>query len=122
MSMQVNATMEPRSRLRHDDLLMEELPKVAIRLENAGPLGALDPLFELDDDALDQGRQNQHRQDLGDLKQDVPGGHRRRSDRSHRLAMNARIGRAALVCRRLLTQTPPAVRRRLGGVISPKGG
>ena len=62
VSMQVNATIgvdpeQPRRRLGRDDLLVEQLPQVAIRLKNARPLGALHPLLELQDDALNQGRQ-----------------------------------------------------------------
>ena len=45
-----------------------------------GPLGALHALLELHDDALEQRRQQQHRQDLGDLEQDVAHGHRPRSE------------------------------------------
>ena len=44
VSMQVKATTgvdpeQPRGRLRHDDLLVEELPEIAIGLEDARALG-----------------------------------------------------------------------------------
>ena len=40
-----------------DDLLVEQLPEVAVGLEDAGSLAALHPFFELQDDALEQGRE-----------------------------------------------------------------
>ena len=45
------------------------------RLKNARPLAALHALFELQDDALDERRQDQHCQDLRDLQQDVARAH-----------------------------------------------
>ena len=40
--------IDPGSGFRHDDLLVEQLPEVAIGLENAGTLRKLHALFELD--------------------------------------------------------------------------
>ena len=85
--------VEPRGRIRGDNLLVEQLPEVTIGLKDARPLAALHALFELEDDPLKQGREQKRRQDLRDLKDDVPHGHRpsleARYDRSPRSVIRA---------------------------------
>ena len=63
---------------------MEQLPQVAVGLKDARSLAALHPLFKLKDDALKQRGEQQGREDLRDLEDDVARHHARL-----RLALNA---------------------------------
>ena len=63
--------------MRDDNLLIKELPKVAIRLKNAGTLSKLHALLELMDDALQQWCQQQHREHLADLQENIADDHGR---------------------------------------------
>jgi winged helix-turn helix protein len=64
--------VEPRRRFRRNTLFVGELPKIAVWLEDAGPLASLHPFFKLQDYAPKQGRKHQGGQNLSDLKDDVP--------------------------------------------------
>ena len=62
-----------------------------------GPLTALDALLELEDDPLKQRREQKRRQDLRDLKDHVPHGHRPRLEwRSDARAQDAYLEREAI--------------------------
>jgi hypothetical protein len=50
---------------------VEKLPEISVGLEDAGALASLHPFFELQDDALKQRRQQERRDNLSDLKDDV---------------------------------------------------
>ena len=111
--------IEPGGRFRRDDLFVEELPEVTIGLKNSRTLAALDPLLELQDHALEQRREHQGGQNLGDLQNDVANDHRRpprkgssasRTSSQSRNRHN-RIPTASSVCQVGST-----------GVISPEGG
>jgi hypothetical protein len=67
--------IEPRRRLRHDDLLVKQLPEVAIGLKNSGPLAALNPFFELQNHAPQQRCEQQRREHLSDLQKDIANSH-----------------------------------------------
>ena len=69
--------VNPGGCFRDDNLLMKELPKIAIGLENARTLSELHALLELMDDALQQRRQQQHCEHLGDLQEDIADDHGR---------------------------------------------
>ena len=50
---------------------MEQFPQIPVGLENARPLGALNPLFKLHDHPLEQGGEGDHSENLRDLQQDI---------------------------------------------------
>jgi hypothetical protein len=64
---------------------VEQLPQITVGLKDARAPGALHPLLQLDDRPGEKRREDQDRQDLGDLQQDVAQRHafilRRRAGR-----------------------------------------
>jgi hypothetical protein len=67
----VSRVVANRGRLRHDDLLSEELPEIAVGLEDARALRALHAFLRPMDETLQQRREHDHRQHLPDPQQDV---------------------------------------------------
>ena len=112
--------VQPGRRLRHDDLLVEQLPEIAIGLEDAGPLAPLHPLLELQDDALKQRREQQGRRDLGDLQKDVA----RRSSPTASNGSGAHAKSSDEMADSEYRDSSPALVCHVGstGVISPEGG
>jgi len=52
---------------------VEQFPEVAVGLEDSGTAGALHPLLELQNDALQQRREQKNGENLRDLQQDIAG-------------------------------------------------
>jgi len=71
--MQVKDPVDEAGGLRNDELLVKELPQVAVGLKYARTLGALDALLPLDDHALEERSEQENGQDLSDLQQDIAG-------------------------------------------------
>ena len=97
-------------------------PGTAEKCRDPSPLYAL---FKLKNDALDQRRQNQDGEDLANLEKDVARAHRERPGGGVLIDTEATTGDVSLGpgYRGVpVMHTPPVVRGRSGGVISPEGG
>ena len=62
--------------LRRHDLLVEQLPEIAVRLEYPRPLPPLHALLELKNNALKQRGEQQRREHLRNLQDYIPHDHR----------------------------------------------
>jgi hypothetical protein len=94
---------------------VEQLPEVPIRLEDPGTLASLNSLLELENDALQQGREQKRCKHLRDLEEDVAGYHRRPLQTSV-AATTSGWGDRPIKARLSVCQSGST------GVISPKGG